>query len=298
LIPGGSGNALPGNVYSGPNVGVPDFNTFTTVYRNQIWFRLEPEAPQGRRVDHVIFRVFDPNFSEVHTRRENTYGYCAFGGGEPICNSIELEAGAVWPSSGLPMENGPHSAAIEVYLDGDPDGNPTATWNVNFVLDSPDLTGGGNGVGDIGADTVVPAELGEDPAPVTEPEPIAEAPPDLVLELVDTSPGTSGDISNGLVAFRVAAWDPAVGEGDGDGIEQVSLEIAGPNGVVHQRTEGNPAFCAFGGGEPECNVYDLNANGFVWESGVAHLSGIYTLRATVLAEDGRVRTREWSINIQ
>jgi hypothetical protein len=41
--------------------------------------------------------------------------------------------------------------------------------------------------------------------------------PELGLELIETSPGTSGDISNGLVTFRVAAWDPAVGEVDGDG---------------------------------------------------------------------------------
>jgi hypothetical protein len=69
------------------------------------------------------------------------------------------------------------------------------------------------------------------------------------------------------------------------------MRIFGPNGdEVYQRTEGNPAYCAFAGGEPDCNIWHFNEHSYEWPSGDSIQSGQHRLEATVNAEDGRRST--------
>ena len=90
-----------------------------------------------------------------------------------------------------------------------------------------------------------------------------------------------------------------MGNNNGDGIESIDLAIQDENGnVVYQRTERTAAYCAFAGGEPDCNIYDYASNGYVWEGGAAVVPGPYWLTASVHANDGRVVSYRWDIDVQ
>jgi hypothetical protein len=75
------------------------------------------------------------------------------------------------------------------------------------------------------------------------------------------------------VWFSVQAYVPS-GDGndsDGAGIAEVRISITGPSTsgetiVIHERTERTASFCVFGGGEPDCEVWDFAANG-AWPNG-------------------------------
>jgi len=119
--------------------------------------------------------------------------------------------------------------------------------------------------------------------------------PPLVVRIVQPRAGASATTE---LVFRVAAYDPGVGDRDGDGIDRVEMSILDPYGqVVHQRTERTAGYCAFGGGEPECNVFDFAASGYSWPAGGELANGTYTLRAVVYARDGRTATVEGQVNI-
>jgi hypothetical protein len=93
-------------------------------------------------------------------------------------------------------------------------------------------------------------------------------------------------VSNALV-FQVEAYAPDVGNSDGDGIKNIDLWIDGPDGKrVYRRTENNAHYCAFGGGEPDCTVFDLGRNDH-WPDGPEIQAGLHTLRWRVNAKDGR-----------
>ena len=99
--------------------------------------------------------------------------------------------------------------------------------------------------------------------------------------------------------FQVEAYDPTVGTGDGDGIENVDLWIYGPDGgEVYQRTENNAHYCAFGGGEPDCNVFDLQGNDHWPENGPEIQNGTHRLYAVAHASDGRSKEVNGSVEIQ
>ncbi|HMR67476.1 MAG TPA: hypothetical protein PKE64_25975, partial [Anaerolineae bacterium] len=86
----------------------------------------------------------------------------------------------------------------------------------------------------------------------------------------------SGSISSSLpefrewLAFLVEPFDPAVGNRAGEGIRQVNFTIVNEDQggeTVYTRTEQTVAFCAFGGGEPDCNVFVFSQNDFRWPEG-------------------------------
>jgi len=73
----------------------------------------------------------------------------------------------------------------------------------------------------------------------------------------------------------------------------------GPNGEVYHPPENNPAYCAFQGGEPDCNIYNFNEQGYVWPNGEAIISGqSYLLRARANAKSGEQITQEWYVTVQ
>ena len=91
--------------------------------------------------------------------------------------------------------------------------------------------------------------------------------------------------------IRVAAR-AANGAKDGDGIDSVHFEIFDESGQrVHDRTERNAKFCAFGGGEPDCTLWLFSEHDNQWPSGQALASSehSYTLRVTVLAKNGATK---------
>lgn len=256
------------------------------VFERNMWLRAEIDDEDIGGVDHVVFAVspndyFDETldeFGQVYTRRENTEGYCIFGGGEPACTNLRLQAGVTWPGTDSPIYNGFYTLSVSFFSEGNEGfGNADSSWFINLYIDSPELEG-------------PPGSEGSSP-----PE---EQPSELQVELRETMPGSvESDVFDEL-NFRVAAWDPAVGDDDGDGIDEVLLEIFSAGELVHARTEGTAGFCAFGGGEPDCTTWNFPDNDWSWPDGASIFGGESLLRATVFADDGRSIEATWTIFIQ
>lgn len=276
-MPGGSNDVLFGSLVGDPDSGYTDLETEITIFTQRFYIRMEAfSVGDMPGVDRVYFRIYDADTGElVHERREGTYGYCAFGNGEPICDYLELAAGATWPETGIPIENGLYRVEADVYLEGDPDGSPRDQWNATFRIDAPAL-----------GPTVGPQLL------------IPFLVLDLRLELAETFPGEVTDMVRDKLTFRVTAWDPTVGPNDGDGIDNVTMQIFGPLGLVHERIEADPGWCAFGNGRPNCEIWNFGDNGYRWPSGAEIIADYYTLRATARADDGRTLTGEWTVYLE
>jgi len=282
IVPGtGANGDVPGNLRTG--LGIAGVEDGIMVFTRQIWFFADPQLPDGRDVDHVVFRIFgNEQNGGALDRTESTAKYCVFGGGEPNCNVLNLGAGAVWPDSGLPVLNDSYQVSTLIYLDGDDEENPSGSWFATFRIRSPDL----------------PDAFVENTNTVPEePTPPVEV-PDIQVEAREFGPGSLDTFIQGQISFQVAAWDPAVGSNNGDGIESIILRIYGPSGLVHEREERAAAYCAFGGGEPDCTIYSYADNGYVWESGASVEPGAHTLTADVVADDGRTAYREWTVEIE
>lgn len=115
--------------------------------------------------------------------------------------------------------------------------------------------------------------------------------------------GTPSIARNGVV-FQVKAYDPAVGNQDGDGIARVELSIRDEAGkVVYTHAERFATYCAFGGDVQVCDPWDFAQANYHWPSnngqpGEPIYSGQYTLRAIIHSEDGESMTLEQPLTIQ
>lgn len=249
------------------------------VFREALTFRAkiydpEVERKEGKGITSVTIRIYaadrdgneavDANgniLPPVHEQIEQHAGYCAFGGGEPDCNVwVFADHGYKWPN-GKPMTSGFYKATISVAAN---DPNKSAFWFFTFALDLPDATR--------------PAESS------------------LVARIVAP---TATRVTANAFAFRVEAYDPAVGTRDGAGIARVEMRILGPDGQeVHQRTESTAGYCVFGGGEPTCNRWDFAAHGGRWPGGALLQGGLHTLQATIHARNGRTASVSTVVEIQ
>ncbi len=114
--------------------------------------------------------------------------------------------------------------------------------------------------------------------------------PKPVANLVQIGPESTDSVVSDALVFQVEAYNPAVGNQDGDGIDRVDMEILGPNGRrVYQNTESNAHYCAFQGGEPDCNIWRFADHNYRWpKNGPKIQNGAtYTLHAVVRAKNGK-----------
>jgi hypothetical protein len=119
---------------------------------------------------------------------------------------------------------------------------------------------------------------------------------DLVIELMQTGVGHKSDIVEGVLVFRVRALDPAEGNKDGDGITYVDMIILDEDGnEVYRKRETASGYCAFGGGAPNCTVWDFGEHDDSWPSGAPLNEGEHTLRAR--ADDGRILMQDFIVDI-
>lgn len=130
--------------------------------------------------------------------------------------------------------------------------------------------------------------------------PIASAQSDLVVEMMQTGRNDDSSDVRGALVFRVRAFDPTVGTRDGDGIRAVDMIVLDSNGrKVAGKTENNAGYCAFSGGEPNCNVYVFADHNNRWPNGDRiRDGGDYTLRAVVTAKDGRSTTMDTNVRVR
>jgi hypothetical protein len=99
--------------------------------------------------------------------------------------------------------------------------------------------------------------------------------------------------------FRVYAHKPLESKVDGEGIEQVDFTIQNSAGeVVHSRTEKMAGYCAFGGGEPDCVIWDFREHQYQWPDGGKILSGTYTLNVQVQSTDSAFMFGDATFTIQ
>lgn len=219
----------------------------------------------GDGIASVELRVLDPEGNEVYRRRENNAGYCAFSGGEPNCTGyVFAEHDNAWPN-GEPIRDGEfYTLAATIQAK---DGSRT-TFARDVELQLADSS-------------------------------------DLRVDVVRTGRNnTTLEVRNELV-FRVRANDPTEGNRDGDGIDGADMIILDANGdEVYRKRETDAGYCAFGGGVPNCGVYNFAQNGYRWpdrdgERGDQIRRGDqYTLRTIIDADDGRSTTVDTTIVIR
>src|SRR6185436_19351246 len=115
----------------------------------------------------------------------------------------------------------------------------------------------------------------------------------------NTIPG-GGEFSDELV-FETTANDPNVGTDNGAGIANVNFQVFDSQGnQVYERTENNPRYCAFGGGDngQDCTVWRFSDHNNTWPSGTpVGNGGSYKLQARIKANSGQQITQELDFTI-
>ena len=247
-------------------------STSPVIFGDKIDVRLqvrEPSAGQydGAGIDRVEVTITDLDSGKVvYQHTEFNSWYCAFGGGEPLCNQFfPAQNGYRWPD-GEPIRDVEYEINM-VAIPGD--GNKAqGNWRLPFRVQLPESA------------TLPPTE-----------------PP--TLRLAQVGPDSLDATVTQALVFQVEAFDPGAGSYDGAGIDRVEMAILDESGqVVHQQTERHAGYCAFGGGDPDCNVWDFQAQGRRWPDGTPIQPGRYTLRATAFTLQGGQGSLEHAIQIQ
>ena len=111
------------------------------------------------------------------------------------------------------------------------------------------------------------------------------------------------DVSDPMVfrermVFRVEVFDTRAGLVDGAGIRDVTFQIVDPHGeVVYQRTERTAGYCAFGGGEPDCNVLVFAEAGNRWPEGPPITNGEHVAEIDIVPLEGEDTQWRWRFEI-
>jgi hypothetical protein len=100
------------------------------------------------------------------------------------------------------------------------------------------------------------------------------------------------------IAFQVEVFDKNRGNADGQGIQQVEFTIRDGDEIVHERTERNAGYCAFGGGEPDCAVWVFHEHGNTWPMGQYVREGmLYDVNVHIVADSGDTADWMWSFEV-
>ena len=216
----------------------------------------------GAGIDYVDFAIYpESGGNPLYARREQSERYCVFSGGEPDCNRLKIEQGAKWPGTNTSVNSGRYILVIDAKPSNN--GRTGAHWEMYFQVQ-----GGGNG----------------------------NAQP-LYAQVVQTGAGHNNDSVSGALVFQVVAYDPNVGNNDGNGINYVEMQIYEGNHKVYERKENNAAYCAFSGGEPDCQIWYFHDHNNEWPGGEHVNNGQYTLRARVQANSGEEKVIQRQITI-
>jgi len=103
-------------------------------------------------------------------------------------------------------------------------------------------------------------------------------------------PGYSLNATRDLT-FRLIAYKQDGPKTDGAGIKQVEFRICrdncdDDNNVVYRRVEQNAAYCAFGGGEPDCSIFHFTRGSYWPDTNTPVQSGNYAIEARVTPKNG------------
>ncbi len=150
------------------------------------------------------------------------------------------------------------------------------------------------------------------PPPTQTPTPQDEA--DTIVPAFGTAKGLEGEIVlhgytgpagdtpvfQSSMSFRLRVHDPAVGPQDGAGIDAVEITITNlqTGEVVHERTERQSGYCAFGGGEPICNVFVFAENSFTWSKGQPVDEGLYEANMVARTQNPDTDSANWRFTFE
>jgi len=99
--------------------------------------------------------------------------------------------------------------------------------------------------------------------------------------------------------FRVYAHEPVSSKNDGQNIDNVEFTITNSKNVqVHYRKEKTAGYCAFGGGEPDCVVWNFASHNYTWPDGAKITSGTYNLHINATDKDQFVMFGDIKFRIQ
>lgn len=251
------------------------------IFRDHMVFELRfknKKNQDGATVQSVEITISDNNATSgdgrVYHRIENSGPYCAFGNDTNQCEKIWRfgATGYYWPVS--------DSGQIEQGdIPIDPDGDYSAEMSMT--------TSKGDTVQWFFSFQIKPQGQAKNPKPP------------LVANIAQTGiNNTDFEVSDTLI-FQVEAYDPNVGNTDGDGIDHMDLDIfTQTNQRVYHRTEKNARYCAFGDDGGDCNPFNFTTGETRWsQNGPRVQSGLYHLRATVYAQDRRKKTVDMAIEL-
>lgn len=110
--------------------------------------------------------------------------------------------------------------------------------------------------------------------------------PELEVSITQTGPNSASSLISERLIFQVEAYDPAQGDVDGSGIENVQLTVIDPDGkTMEEKTLDTAPYCLHLDDENQCIA------------GEALTPGFYIIRSVVTAENGRVKQVQRSIQI-
>lgn len=123
------------------------------------------------------------------------------------------------------------------------------------------------------------------PPPINIPTPIPPTCAPIYVEIITPAEGTTiTDISE--TSFEAIAYNPNVGNNNGDGIENVQFQIYSPDGsLISSRTESVAAYCAFGGDSP-CSIMPTS----LWDT---LNNGEYEILARATSNESCISTTGW-----
>jgi hypothetical protein len=86
--------------------------------------------------------------------------------------------------------------------------------------------------------------------------------------------------------FRVYTHKPMQSKVDGEGIASVDFIFLDSEGSqVYEHQETTAGYCAFGGGEPDCVIWNFASSQDQWPDGTQITSGRYTLKVNITSKD-------------
>ena len=226
--------------------------------RVQVYDTRSGDTSDASGIDRVEFFIEDDE-GEVYYKEEVNPAYCLFGGNDPLCPGLIFsQNGYAWPN-GTPLRNTEYDVRVLITSQRGDDAN----WRFSFRIEG------------------VPAE-----------------PSELVAEIAQTGPNTTDPLVNGALVFQVRAYDPDRGSADGEGIDEIDLQILKDGQEVYERTERNVKYCAFSGGEPDCEIWVFSDHDNQWPNGRPIDFGPHLLRARVKARNGQQKVIEQQVDIQ
>ena len=264
---GGGGNRenIKGQLLIPPGYVPDNSDPLNLVFREGLTFRVEVyDVRSGRTSDgadirRVEFFIDDDERGEVYSKAEESPAYCLFSGDDPLCPGLRFsQNGYTWPN-GTPLRNTKYNATVVITSERGDDAN----WRFSFRVEG------------------APAE-----------------PSELVAAIAQTGPNTTDTIVYGTLAFQVEAYDPDRGTSDGDGIDSVDLQIFRNGQKVYERTERSAGYCAFSGGEPDCQLWVFADRNNQWPGDRPIEFGPHLLRAQVNAKNGQKKVIELQVDLQ